>query len=183
MKNFRRSATTIAGTVLLGAAWLAAAGAAGAATPASGQRILSYSDLVKLAEPTEKQLEAAKRATQKYRDVNVAVAEGFVQGSPQVPGEGFHYLNPKRLDCNFDPAHPEVLLYAFLHGSTRLRLVGVEYAIPYACMPQTGRPPRGFAGTLDVWSNEEPVPFWTVEAWLYLTNPEGIFASDNPLVP
>src|SRR5580765_4108044 len=139
MKNSRRSATPVTCAVLLGAAWLAATSVAAAAPDTdAGQRILSYSDLVRLAEPTERQLEAAKAATEKYRDVNVALAEGFVQGGPDVPGEGFHYLNPKRLDCNFDPAHPEILLYAFLPGRTRLRLVAVEYAIPFACMPSSG---------------------------------------------
>lgn len=184
MKNFPRSATTVACTVLLGAASLTAAGAAAAATPAdTDQRILSYSDLVKLAEPTEKQLEAAKEATEKYRDIDVALAEGFVQGGPDVPGEGFHYLNPKRLDCKFDPAHPEILLYAFLPGKTRLRLVAVEYAIPFACMPASGPPPKGFAGNLDVWHADEPVPFWTQNAWLYFKNPDGLFTLENPLVP
>src|SRR4051794_21995595 len=127
MKNFR---------LMLGAAWLTGAGlATAAATANAADRILSYSDMVKLSEPTEKQLEAAKAATEKYKDINVALAEGFVQGSPDVPGEGFHYLNPNRLDCKFDPAHPEILLYALLPGHTQLRLVAVEYAIPFACMP------------------------------------------------
>ena len=184
MKNSRRSATTVACTVLLGAAWLTAASVSAAATTANtGQRILGYSDLLKLSERTEEQLEAAKEATEKYRDINVALAEGFVQGGSDVPGEGFHYLNPKRLDCNFDPAHPEILLYALLPGKTQLRLVALEYAIPFACMPSSGPPPKGFAGSLDVWHNDEPVPFWTVNAWLYLKNPNGIFTLANPLVP
>lgn len=184
MKISPRSATTVACTALLGAAWLTATGVAAAATSDSaGQRILSYSDLVKLAEPTEKQLEAAKAATEKYRDINVALAEGFVQGGPDVPGEGFHYLNPKRLDCNFDPAHPEILLYALLPGKTQLQLVALEYAIPFTCMPSSGPPPKGFAGNLDVWHADEPVPFWTQNAWLYFKNPNGIFTLENPRVP
>jgi hypothetical protein len=114
---------------------------------------------------------------------SVALAEGFFQGSPDVPGEGFHYLNPARLDCNFDAAHPEVLLYAFLSGHTQLELVAVEYAIPRACMPADGSAPAGFAGDLDVWHNGEPVPFWRVNAWLYFKNPDGLFTLENPLVP
>jgi hypothetical protein len=184
MKNFPRSAPTVASTVLLGAAWLTSASiAAGANGAYTGERILSYADMVKLSEPTEKQLEAAKAATEKYRDINVALADGFVQGSPDVPGEGFHYLNPKRLDCNFDPAQPEILLYALLPGKTQMRLVAVEYAIPFACMPASGPPPKGFAGNLDVWHKDEPVPFWTQNAWLYFKNPDGLFTLENPLIP
>lgn len=170
--------------LVLGAAWLAGVGlAAGAMAASAGERILSYSDMVKLSEPTEKQLEAAKRATEKYRDINVATAEGFVQGSPDVPGEGFHYLNPNRLDCKFDPARPEILLYAVLPGHTQPQLVSIEYAIPFACMPADGPPPQGFAGKLDTWHSDEPVPFWTVNVWLYFRNPNGLFTLENPLVP
>ncbi len=113
----------------------------------------------------------------------MALAEGFFQGSPDVPGEGFHYLNPARLDCNFDAANPEIPLYALLPGHTQLKLVSVEYAIPYACMPADGPAPAGFAGDLDVWHNDEPVPFWTVNVWLYFKNPDGLFTLENPLVP
>jgi len=181
MKNFSRSARIVAWAALGGLAWLA--GASTAAAEEDHPRILSYSDMVKLTDHTEDQLEAAKAATRKYRDINVALADGFIQGGSDVPGEGFHYVNPARLDCNFDPAKPEILLYAFLPGQTQLRLVAVEYAIPFACMPANGPPPGGFAGNLDVWHNDEPVPFWTVNAWLYLKNPNGLFTLENPLVP
>ena len=183
MKNFCRSAPMIACAALGGLACLAAASVAAAED--ESRRILSYSDMLKLTQPTEDQLEAAKEATRKYKDINVALADGFVQGSPDVPGEGFHYLNPARVDCTFDPAHPEVLLYAFLPGQTQLRLVALEYLIPFACTPEgkDGPPPEGFAGDLDVWGADEPVPFWTVNAWLYFKNPDGLFTSLNPRVP
>jgi hypothetical protein len=171
----------IASAVLGGLACLAGASVALAGDP--GPRILSYSDMLKLSQPTEDQLEAAKAATRKYRDINVALAEGFFQATPDIPGEGFHYLLPSRVDCNFDPANPEVLLYAFLPGQTQLKLVAVEYLVPFACLPADGPPPEGFAGNLDVWGNDEPVPFWTLNAWLYFRNPDGLLTSMNPLVP
>lgn len=171
----------VACATLSSLAWLA--GASVAATPDAGARILSFSDMVKLTQRTEDQLESARAATRKYRDVNVALAEGFVQVSPDIPGEGFHYLNPKRLDCKFEPARPEQLLYALLRGHTQLQLVGLQYAIPYACMPANGPPPKGFAGGLDVWSNDAPVPFWTLPTWLFLRNANGLFAPENPRVP
>ena len=179
IKHFQLSCTAAACSILLGSASLIAAGA----TAAAGERHLEQSDIDKLTERTEEQLERAKEATEKYRDVNVAIAEGFIVGSPDVPGEGYHYLNPRRLDCNFDPAKPEILLYAFLPGKSELRLVALEYAIPFACMPANGPPPEGFAGSADVWHNDEPVPFWTLNAWLYLRNPNGVFTLENPRVP
>ena len=181
MKNSHLSASMVACAALGVIAGLAAA--SGAIAADAGPRILSYADMLKLTQRTEDKLEAARDTNRKYKDVNVALAEGFVQGSPDVPGEGFHYLNPKRLGCKFDPAHPAILLYALLPGQTQLQLVALEWAIPYACMPANGPPPTGFAGGLDVWHNDEPVPFWTVNAWLYLKNPAGLFTLENPLVP
>jgi hypothetical protein len=181
MKNFRRSAPMFACAALGGLACLASASVA--ADDDRAPRILSYSDMLQLTQPTEDQLEAAKAATRKYKDVNVAMAEGFFQATPDVPGEGFHYLNPARVDCNFDPAKPEVLLYAYLHGQTQLKLVALEYLIPFACMRADGPPPEGFDGDLDVWGADEPFPFWSMNAWLYFKNPDGLMTSLNPLVP
>jgi hypothetical protein len=176
MKNFSRSASMVA------CAAVACLAGASVALADDGGRILSYSDLVKLAQPTETQLEAARAATLKYRDVNVAVAEGFFPATPDIPGEGFHYLLPSRISCSFDPASPAVLLYAFPPGQTRLKLVALEYLIPFACMPADGPAPEGFAGSLDSWSNDEPVPFWTMNAWLYFRNPDGMLTGMNPLI-
>ena len=183
MKKFYRSAPMIACAALGGLACLAAASVA--AADDDSRRILSFSDMVKLTQPTEDQLEAAREATRKYKDVNVALADGFVPVGTDVPGEGFHYLNPTRLDCTFDPAHPEVLLYALLPGQTQLRLVALEYLIRFDCTEKgkDGPPPEGFAGNLDVWGNDEPVPFWNLNAWLYFKNPDGLFTSLNPRVP
>jgi hypothetical protein len=173
----------IACAALGGLACLAAASVA--AADDDSRRILSFSDMLKLTQPTEDQLEAAKEATRKYKDINVALADGFAPVGTDVPGEGFHYLNPARLSCNFDPAHPAVLLYALLPDQTQLRLVALEYLIPFACTPEgkNGSPPEGFAGGLDVWGNDEPVPFWNLNAWLYFKNPNGLFTSLNPRVP
>ena len=183
MKKFCRTAPMIACAALGGLAWLAAASVA--AADDGSRRILSFSDMLKLTQPTEDQLEAAKEATRKYKDINVALADGFAPVGTDVPGEGFHYLNPARLSCNFDPAHPAVLLYALLPDQTQLRLVALEYLIPFACTPEgkNGPPPEGFAGGLDVWGNDEPVPFWNLNAWLYFKNPNGLFAGLNPRVP
>jgi hypothetical protein len=55
--------------------------------------------------------------------------------------------------------------------------------MPFDCMPKDGPPPKGFAGNLDVWGNDEPVPFWTLNAWLYFRNPNGLFTLENPRIP
>ena len=182
MKNVQRTCAAAACSVLLSSVFLAATSTLAAAAERA-ERLLGPVDIHRLIDPTEDQLQRAKAATEKYRDINVAVAEGYFQGGAAVPGEGFHYLNPSRLGCTFDLEKPAILLYALLPGKTQLRLVSLEYAIPFGCMPADGPPPEGFIGSADVWHNDEPVPFWTVNAWIYLVNPDGVFTLENPRVP
>lgn len=51
-----------------------------------------------------------------------------------------------------------------------------------ACMPADGPAPEGFAWSLDSRSNDEPVPFRTMIAWLYFKNPDGLLTAMNPLI-
>lgn len=72
-------------------------------------------------------LERARTATEKYRDVTVAMADGFVPVSPCEPDQGIHYANFARLNTpEVDVRYPEVLLYLPEAGNGR-RLVGIEH--------------------------------------------------------
>src|SRR5262249_29907023 len=70
-------------------------------------------------ETTAAQLETARRATEKYRDVQTAEADGYPAIGPDVPGMGIHYVHsgPDRRSTagsqpqEFDVAHPDILLY------------------------------------------------------------------------
>jgi hypothetical protein len=42
--------------------------------------------------------------------------------------------------------------------------------------------PEGFTGTDDVWDNNTAFQLWTLHAWIWLANPDGIFAPFNPLL-
>jgi len=130
---------------------------------------------------TEQQLALARKATARYHDIAEAEADGYVNIHLYLPGEGYHWVKPSLIDGNFDPAHPEVLLYAPVPGEDRLELVGVEYLIPLAA---SAGPPAGFAGDADQWRHDtEGFGFWEVNAWIWMHNPEGIFSHDNPRVP
>jgi len=129
---------------------------------------------------TYRELARARAATAKYHNVEQAMADGYVQASPDIPGEGFHYVKFSALDCAFNPEEPEVLHYAFVPNENRLQLVGVEYAVPLAC----GAAPEGFTGDADEWDWEVGgPPVWSLNAWIWRDNPDGIFAHTNPLVP
>src|SRR5215475_9860009 len=173
MKVFRAAAFLLGiGGLVVGISMVAHGGSAAAV--ASGEE--------QVPAAARQQLAAARNATARYHDVELAKADGYVLASPNVPGEGFHYVNPSLIDCNFDPEHPEALLY--IPSGNGLRLIGVEYAIPIACYPNPNAPPEGFAGDADEWEfMAEGRPIWARVAWLWLGNPNGIFAEPpHPLL-
>ena len=127
---------------------------------------------------TQQELAQARKATAKYHDVAAAEADEYVNFDLCVSGEGCHYIKFSLLDDKFDPAEPEILIYAQAPGEDRLRLVGVEYLVPIALSPD---PPAGFTGDVDEWRMDaEGFGLWELNAWIWLHNPEGVFAHDNP---
>ena len=175
MRNFRLSfvLAVVACSVLVGTGWLTAGSASAAAGGSSPDQF---------AATTLRELAQARAATARYHDVADALADGYVRVSPFVPGEGFHYTKGSLVDCTFDPEQPESLHYAFRPNGTDLKLVGVEYLVPTACSPSV--PPDGFTGDADEWEQERPggVSVWNLNAWIWLNNPDGIFAERNPLL-
>ena len=130
---------------------------------------------------TEQELAQARRATARYHDIEQAEADGYVSFELYESGEGFHYIKFSLLDATFDPTQPEMLLYSPVPGENRLELAGVEYLVPMALSPTA---PAGFAGDADEWRNDmEGFGLWELNCWLWLHNPEGVFADRNPRVP
>jgi len=87
-------------------------------------------------ETTAAQLEKARHATEKYRNVQEAEADGFQAIGPDVPGMGIHYVhasrghrsNPGSPASGFDVEHPDILLYEKDPASPGgYALVGVSY--------------------------------------------------------
>jgi hypothetical protein len=131
------------------------------------------------------------RATKAYRDVDAALAAGYVPvGSctelPGVGGMGIHYLNPALAsDTLVDPARPEVLVYVpDRRGS--LRLGAVEYFVADAdqdLATDTDRPSlfgrHGFDGPMEGHEPGMPIHF-DLHVWLYQHNPAGQLEAWNP---
>jgi hypothetical protein len=156
------------------------------------------------AQVLAQQLDAAKTATERYRDIEVARRDGFVQVTQFIPGLGLHLARIGRLNRPFDPAEPALLLY-MPEGANGMRLAGVAYDLPHT----TDTPPEGFAGGSDVWHFHKSLCFlldgtvtitpdeaacssrsgifqaetgWLLHAWLYVENPNGVFVEQNPAV-
>jgi hypothetical protein len=135
----------------------------------------------------------ARAATQRYVDINVALREGWVVGTPCVSGPeegamGVHLLKPERIhDGLLNVDEPEALIYEPLaHGA--MRLVGVEYfvmAAEWAALnPQGGVPVLDGHLTNYVGEpNRFGLPaFYELHVWAWEDNPKGSFADWNTQV-
>ena len=125
------------------------------------------------------QLDQVRDATAKYFDVDAAVKAGYVDIGLFVPHMGWHYMKESLVDGKFDPARPELLVYADDPCGGKRKLVAVEYAVPLAA---SKRAPVGFFGVADEWDANQAFQLWTLHAWVHEFNPDGVFAPLNPRV-
>jgi hypothetical protein len=122
----------------------------------------------------------ARAATAIYHNVERAIADGYERASEFESGEGYHYLNFALVDDNFEIERPEALLYT-VGPDGQLRLAAVEYLVPLADSEEA---PEGFAGDEDLWREDsEGFALWELNVWLWLNNPDGMFAARNPRIP
>jgi hypothetical protein len=150
------------------------------------------------------QLAVAKAATAKYRSLERAKAEGYVQVTQFIPGLGLHMANLAIRQDVFDPSRPQLLLYMPKRAGG-YRLAGVGYTFVH----DGDTPPPGFAGGEDVWHFHTNLCFlpngsvtlspdgaacramagffqkqtpWLLHAWVWTPNPKGVFTEANPAV-
>jgi hypothetical protein len=98
--------------------------------------------------------------------------------NPAAGGMGFHYGNTALIDAVANVAEPELLLYE-PEKNGRLRLVAVEYIIPYAAHPRNAAPPVLFGREF---LQNDAFQLWGLHAWVWKHNPSGMFANWNPTV-
>jgi hypothetical protein len=84
------------------------------------------------------------------------------------------------MDATFEHQRPEILVYAAIPDTNNMQLVAVEYAVPTNL---AATPPEGFDGKLDEWDRNDTFGLWTLHAWIWLPNPNGVFADTNPRLP
>jgi hypothetical protein len=96
-----------------------------------------------------------------------------------VPNMGWHYMKDELVDGRFEPTRPELLVYADDPCGGKRRLVAVEYAVPFA---ESRRAPAGFVGRADEWDANQDFGLWTLHAWLFEFNQNGVFNPFNPRV-
>ncbi|MEW5916622.1 MAG: hypothetical protein AB1762_09460 [Gemmatimonadota bacterium] len=128
----------------------------------------------------ERAVSMLRRATARYHDLNVALADGFVLLHPcEVrPGEGAVgavYVNLSRLDGRVDLDRPEALIYEESPNQPA-KLVGAEFAIPYVAWPKS-EPPVLLGQTFQA---EDEFGVFALHAWIWRANPNGMFAEAHP---
>lgn len=93
-------------------------------------------------------------------------------------GMGFHYGNTDLINGTASVDKPQLLLYE-PEKNGNLRLVAVEYIIPYTFVPRSATPPRLFNQDFQ---QVDAFQLWGLHAWVWKENSSGIFAPWNPQV-
>jgi len=158
------------------------------------------------AEPARlvRQLARARLATAKYAtNLNAAKADGYQIITRMIPDMGFHFLNPSV--TGFDVRHPHILVYE--HRNGQWQLGALEWVFPQtpATPPLDGATYGSFGaachyvdGTFVFQQDQNACAatspetgaafnFWhpdlvTLHVWIWYPNPDGLYASMNPLV-
>lgn len=154
-----------------------------------------------------RQVYEIRLATEKYRDIEKARADGYFRFTGYIPNLGYQLANPK-LFSGFDPRRPPILIYDEREG--RWELIGVAFVAPIDRNPGKSLPFKEAEfmkhptmchyedGTNLSASKEEQCPrehtltksplvfwhpdLWVMSAWVWYPNPNGLFALYNPLL-
>lgn len=135
---------------------------------------------------TNKMLAGLRAATAKYHRIEVAMEDGYEQGSGCVAtpagGMGYHYVNFAAVDGEYDPTMPEALLYE-MDKNGQMKLVGVEFVIVAdAWDAENEMTPYFGIQEFDEAFPPAPLPFrnYQLHVWIWKHNPNGIFTMFNP---
>jgi hypothetical protein len=158
-----------------------------------------------------RQLDAVRKATERYRDHKNAVADGYKLFGADGPLMGEHWYKPEQAKSPLDLGQPGTLQYANVDG--KRELIGVAFGV----YQRPDEPlPDGFSGTADHWHvhdipklaralvADRPVLLRAVNnriesgeigagegrsnlvmlhAWVWSDNPDGVFAQHNRVLP
>jgi len=172
--------------------------AGGPALEAGGTWLVADGPAAAPARDTAEFARRARAATERYHDRDAAAADGYRLIGGDFPGMGEHWIQTDLVfDGAYDPERPEFLAYVAIDGTPRL--IGVAYAVPLLEGEQPPEEPAGreawhaHTGSLDDEtlaphhhhsSHAEHGPrLAMVHAWVWLDNPEGMFAADNWSIP
>jgi hypothetical protein len=124
-----------------------------------------------------------RRATAGFHQIEVAKSAGYTEqwpaGCAESPegAQAYHYLDRSLLDGVVELEQPELLMYE-PQADGSLRLVGVDYFVPFDRWTSSG-PPELLG---QEFMPNETLQAWTLHIWAWRPNPNGTFAAWNPRV-
>src|SRR5438874_5102451 len=177
-EEMRRIATLIAGMALF-------AGCSEPTTTGTSDFQPSITESQSFGAEVSQQLAALRRVTAPFQEFATASKAGWsTQITPCMTdpggagGMGFHYGNTALIDGTASVGKPQLLLFE-PEKNGKLRLVAVEYIIPYTFHPRSAAPPVLFG---QQFAQVDAFGLWGLHAWVWEDNPSGIFAPWNPRV-
>jgi hypothetical protein len=136
-------------------------------------------------------IEIVRRATERFKDVAVAEAEGYKLQFGCVTGSdsgamGLHYVNSRLVgEGELDAARPHIVIYEPA-ANGRLQLTGADYLlIADAWNAKHKSPPELMGQLFHLFEtpNRFGLPaFYTLHVWAWKDNPNGAFVNWHPKV-
>lgn len=131
-----------------------------------------------LSSQTLSELEEVKAATAKYNTIDNAFKDEYLDINLKLPNMGYHFLKKELVTPEFNLRKPAILVYN-KKDNGNYELVAVEYAVPIDSS-RLHTPPQGFSGDADEWDfNTLNTGWWTLHAWVWKFNPDGVFKPMN----
>jgi hypothetical protein len=133
-------------------------------------------------DPIQEELDSLRALTKPYESIAAARAAGYAVKITDCMADasgamGLHYGKAAIIDGTVQASEPEVMMYEPL-ASGQLKLVGVEYVVPFTAWTSS-TPPQLYGQSF---ARNEMFQVWALHAWIWKENPRGTFASWNPSV-
>jgi len=136
--------------------------------------------------PSSDFVKTVRAATERFKDVAVAEAEGYALmfgcvSGPDWGAMGLHYVNLALVgDGQLDPTRPEIVIYEPL-ANGRVRLIGADFLVFAGAWHATNQATPELGGQL-MHLFESPnrfgLPdFYTLHVWAWKDNPTGTFSN------
>jgi hypothetical protein len=136
-------------------------------------------------------VKVVRDATERFKDVRVAMAEGYALqfgcvSGPDFGAMGLHYVNGNFVQAGvLDATHPQIVIYE-AQPDGRLKLTGADYLLIKDAWDATHAGPPELMGQmfhLFESPNRFGLPaFYTLHVWAWKDNPNGTFVNWHPNV-
>jgi hypothetical protein len=136
-------------------------------------------------------LKVVREATERFKEVSVAKAEGYVLqfgcvSGPDSGAMGLHYVHPKLVaDGVLDPRHPQIIIYEPMPDGSQ-KLIGADFLVIAEQWHKTHKETPELMGQLFHLfeaPNRFGLPaFYTLHVWAWKDSPAGPFVNWHPNV-